>query len=62
MNTLHYRGYHIRHDFTAKPALRSPVTYAHQDYDGAPDSNDHRCGLAKTLPEAIRDIDELEEA
>ncbi len=36
-------------------------TWAHEDYDGAPDSHDKRCGVAETQQECFDAIDELEE-
>lgn len=29
----------------------------HDDFDGAPDAHDHRCGHARTVEDAKRDID-----
>ena len=33
--------------------------YAHEDYDGAPDSADCRCGFAGSMEQAVADIEEL---
>jgi hypothetical protein len=35
--------------------------FVHDSYDGAPDSNDKRCGRARSLQEAMEQIDELED-
>lgn len=35
--------------------------YAHDDYDGADDANDHRCGHANTVEEAKAEIDHHEQ-
>ncbi len=34
------------------------MCYAHEDYDGAPDSGDHRCGFGKTREDCIERIEE----
>ena len=34
--------------------------FHHDDFDGAPDSNDHRCGNAASLEDAIEQIREME--
>jgi hypothetical protein len=31
--------------------------YVHEDYDGAPDANDHRCGDEKTIQACKEAID-----
>ena len=54
-----YRGYHI----TLGPAYTRDTRwqFVHDDYDGADDSHDNRCGFGET-PEACREeIDEIEE-
>lgn len=35
--------------------------YVHDDYDGADDANDHRCGQAHTVEEAKAEIDHHEQ-
>ena len=35
--------------------------YVHNDYDGAPDAGDSRCGVARTVQEAKDQIDERDE-
>lgn len=35
--------------------------WSHDDYDGAFDANDNRCGVAETVEDAKQQIDELEE-
>lgn len=35
-------------------------TYCHDDFDGAPDANDHRCGTAASVEACIAEIDEWE--
>lgn len=53
-----YRGYQI--DFDAKPIpdRSHDWGWAHEDYDGAEDANDHRCGYSRSLAAAKADIDE----
>lgn len=34
--------------------------YCHDDYDGAPDANDNRCGHASSVEKAKEQIDECE--
>jgi hypothetical protein len=46
-----YREFHISNDGWG-------WAYSHDDYDGAPDANDNRCGHAKTLPAAKAEIDD----
>lgn len=55
-----YRGYQISPSLVSyMPA--SDWCFAHEDYDGAPDGNDTRCGYAAS-PEACREeIDMLED-
>lgn len=38
-----------------------PYEYAHEDFDGAPDAEDIRCGWAYSVEEAKEAIDEIEE-
>lgn len=35
--------------------------YSHDDFDGAPDARDNRCGYARTVDAAKQEIDELED-
>ncbi len=34
--------------------------FVHDDYDGAPDSGDHRCGQAATVEDCIDEIKRIE--
>lgn len=45
-------------EFEIDPHWYEGFVYAHEDYDGAPDANDPRCGSAKTIGEAKKAIDE----
>lgn len=53
-----YRNYTITHAPKPIPTRACDYDYAHEDYDGAPDSGDHRCGNASSLAEAKALIDE----
>lgn len=46
-----YREYHLHRDHTQ-------WHYVHQDYDGAPDSCDNRCGARAYLEDVLDEIDE----
>jgi len=54
-----YRGYRITYDPPPIPTRDHDWHYCHDDYDGAPDSNDNRWGHACSLEEAKREIDML---
>ena len=54
--TVEYRGYKIEY-CDSHPGY----TYAAEDYDGAPDGGDDRCGWAATIEAAKEDIDALED-
>ncbi len=57
-----YRQYEITLDPKPVPShIAGDYSFVHMDYDGAPDSNDRRCGTAQTIVEAKQLIDELEE-
>lgn len=58
MQTIEYRDYRIDFDPPPIPDRSSDWHFAHRDYDGAPDSNDHRRGDAPSLEDAKRAIDE----
>lgn len=58
-NKITYRGYHIRHDPPPIPVRCADWQWWHDDYDGAPDGNDNRCGHSASLEQAKADIDEM---
>lgn len=39
----------------------APYEFVHDDYDGAPDANDNRCGHASSIEDAKAQIDDLED-
>ena len=53
-NPIMYRNYRIY------LSDHGGYSYVHEDYDGAEDGHDHRCGMVRTLDEAKAEIDELE--
>jgi hypothetical protein len=56
---VQYRGYVIRWDpKPIPPDMAGDWSFEHEAYDGAPDSEDGRCGCAITLEDAKMQIDE----
>lgn len=55
-----YRGYGISYDPPPIPIRIHDWTFAHDDFDGAPDSGDMRCGTAASIEDCKQQIDELE--
>jgi hypothetical protein len=56
---IEYRGYWI--EYNPKPIPAScgvDWDWHHDDFDGAPDGNDNRCGCSASLDAAKTDIDE----
>jgi len=56
---LLYRGYHIVYEPKPIPDHSHDWSWWHDDYDGAPDSRDRRCGTSASLLQAQADIDDL---
>lgn len=52
-----YRGYHISYDPKPIPDFRFDWSYQSDDFDGAPDAGDNRCGHAESLEACKREID-----
>jgi hypothetical protein len=56
---IEYRGYWIAYNPKPVPASCGvDWDWHHDDYDGAPDGNDNRCGCSASLDAAKTDIDE----
>lgn len=55
--TPYHSGDTIYRDFHITPSYMFGYDYTHDDYDGAPDSNDHRYGTCKTIQECKEEID-----
>ena len=53
-----YRGYHIRFDPPPIPIREFDWQWHHDDFDGAPDGNDNRCGASASIEAAEAAIDE----
>lgn len=61
-NPIRYGKWRIyRNDFTAHPAWMTVAwEYVHEDYDGAPDAGDNRCGHGASVDACIAEIQEWE--
>ncbi len=59
---MKYRGYNITHWRKPIPIRDYDWDFAHEDYDGAEDSPDCRCGAAASVEDAKAHIDEIEDA
>jgi hypothetical protein len=57
-NEYLYRDYHIYFDPPPIPIRSCDWHWSHDDFDGAPDGNDHRYGHSASLADAKADIDE----
>lgn len=57
---LRYRSCAIERQWVSIAGAPAPDTWTwwHDDYDGAEDARDHRCGFATTLTRCLQDIDE----
>ena len=55
-----YRGYRI-YPASYSPAPEFDWEFLHEDYDGAPDGNDNRCGRGASAADCIAQIDDLED-
>jgi hypothetical protein len=56
-----YRGWLISFDPPPIPTRNCDWQFWHDDFDGAPDANDSRCGSAGSLEAAKAEIDERED-
>jgi hypothetical protein len=61
MTTERYGDWHIEHNPPPIPMRNCDWQFWHDDYDGAPDANDNRCGAAASLEEAKMEIDFIED-
>lgn len=52
--------WHILYNPKPIPDRRHDYDWWHEDYDGAPDSRDIRCGTAESAEDARRQIEEIE--
>jgi len=60
MQRIRYGNWHIQYDPPPIPVRHWDWQFWHDDYDGAPDSNDNRSGAAASLDAAKAEIDERE--
>jgi len=58
MKTIEYRGYKITYWAKPIPDRKYDYDFVHDDYDGAEDSNDNRCGSGESITDCARKIDE----
>jgi hypothetical protein len=59
VHEVEYRGYRIYRDPKPVPThIAGDWSFVHEDYDGAPDGNDNRCGFAQSIADAKFNIDE----
>jgi len=59
INELKYRGYTITHNPKPIPLRSFDWDFAHDDYDGAVDSKDDRCGSVGSEAAAVLEIQRL---
>lgn len=57
-NPIWHRGWRI---FVSGNGRGHDYAFAHDDFDGAPDAGDHRCGAAATIEACKAEIDVYEE-
>lgn len=57
---IRYKGYSITYHPKPIPTRDHDFEFVHDDYDGAPDSHDHRSGTAGNPEDAKRMIDDIE--
>jgi len=57
---MQYRGYLLTREAKPIPTSAWDWDFAHHDFDGAPDSGDHRCGSAASVADCLDRIDEIE--
>jgi hypothetical protein len=55
-----YGKWTIRFEPPPIPVRSCDWQFVHDDFDGAPDGNDRRCGSAGSLAEAMAEIDLIE--
>lgn len=54
-----YRDYQVQYEPPPVPSRDYDWCFAHDDFDGAPDSGDARCGYAKSADDCFTAIDEI---
>ena len=57
---MNYKGFIISHDPKPIPSRAFDWDYMHEDFDGAPDAEDNRCGNGASLQDCKDQIDDGE--
>lgn len=57
---VRYGDWTIRFDPPPIPVRNCDWAFVHEDFDGAPDSNDNRCGYGESPEDCIERIYEIE--
>lgn len=60
-DVAHYGPWHIYYDAPPIPARNCDWHWVHDNFDGAEDANDNRCGSAASFAECLNEIDEFED-
>lgn len=55
-----YRGYTFSYWRKPIPTAAFDYDFVHEDYDGAPDGGDNRCGSGRSIEDCKAQIDEIE--
>ena len=58
--SIKYKNYTISHDPKPIPLRSFDWDFSHDDYDGAPDGNDIRCGNGANIEDCKQQIDDME--
>ena len=61
LKTIKSLGYVIEYNPPPIPMRCCDWQYAHEDFDGAPDANDPRCGTGPDPESCLAEIEEIEE-
>ena len=57
---VRYKDYIISYDPKPIPPRCFDWDFGHDDYDGAPDGNDYRCGNGDSIEHCKQQIDDME--
>jgi hypothetical protein len=57
-----YGKWDIYYDAKPIPTTACDWNFVHEDYDGAPDANDNRCGTGKDVADCLNQIRDMEDA
>lgn len=59
--TIHYGPWRICFDPPPIPVRTCDWQFYHEDFDGAPDAGDNRCGSAASFADALNECDAIED-